>query len=105
MFYGKKEQVENALRLMQRKVCCYDGLFRNNPAPATCDCKYGYNPLPNDHSYDTERTGCPELRTVVCLLEKMTEREYHTILARVFGNHTCDECNIDDPSCDHCIGA
>lgn len=79
MFYGDKQLVRNSLHLIQREVCCYDGNFSENP-PATCDCKYGYS-LDLLKS-DSEKTGCPELRTVVELLDRMTEEEYNTILSR-----------------------
>lgn len=70
MFYGKKEQVAKALSAMQKKVCCYVG--------EVCDCKYGFT---GEVGYG-EQTCCPELRTVVELLIKMTEEEYETILMR-----------------------
>ena len=78
MFYGKRIQVRNALHLLQRKVCGYDGLFRENPPPF-CDCKYGWDNTQKPYS---ETTCCPELRTVVELLDKMTEKEYNKILSR-----------------------
>ena len=77
MIYGDKFQVREVVRLMQRKVCCYDGLFRETP-PRFCDCKYGWT----NESRTGEQTGCPELRTVVELLGKMTEAEYNKILER-----------------------
>jgi len=79
MFYGEKEQVENSLRLLQRKVCCYDGLLFPTPPPF-CDCKYGYDPKAKLGL--SEQTCCPELRTVIELLDKMTEQEYNDILSR-----------------------
>jgi hypothetical protein len=79
MFYGFKNEVREALHLMQRKVCGYDGLFVT-VEPSFCDCKYGYSPTTKMR--DSEATGCPELRTVVDLLDKMTEEEYNNILLR-----------------------
>lgn len=78
MFYGNKDEVKNTLRLMQKNVCAYDLGFFPEEKEIKCDCKYGYNPK---QTYG-ERTGCPELRTVVKLLEKMTEQEYMDILQR-----------------------
>jgi hypothetical protein len=76
MFYGDKNQVRNSLHLLQRKVCEYDMMMRGTP-PSFCDCKYGYN-----STRRSEQTCCPELRTVVELLDKMTQKEYNTILER-----------------------
>jgi len=70
MFYGEKDEVRTALDIMQKKVCCYVGEF--------CDCKYGFT---GKAEYG-EQTCCPELRTVVELLDKMTEEEYINILSR-----------------------
>ena len=78
MFYHSKNETRNVLHLLQRKACGYDGLFRENPPPF-CDCKYGWDNNSNAYS---EQTGCPELRTVVELLDKMTEKEYNKILKR-----------------------
>jgi hypothetical protein len=76
MFYGDKTQVKYSLHLLQRRVCEYDGMLRESP-PKFCDCKYGY-----DSTGRAEQTCCPELRTVVELLGKMTEEEYNDILKR-----------------------
>jgi hypothetical protein len=78
MFYGNKDECRNALHIMQRKVCEYDGFRKGNP-PSFCDCKYGYNE--NSRSGD-EQSGCPELRTIIDLLDAMTEEEYCSILNR-----------------------
>jgi hypothetical protein len=78
MFYGEKEQVKRALHKMQREVCQYDS-FRHPDPPDFCDCKYGFD---EDHHLYSEKCGCPELRTVVELLDKMTEEEYNRILSR-----------------------
>lgn len=79
MFYGEKSEVRNALHLLQREACVYDGNFHKDP-PDFCDCKYGY--AGNLLKGNSEMSGCPELRTVVELLDKMTEEEYTTILER-----------------------
>ncbi len=79
MFYGEKGEVRNALHLLQREVCVYDVNFHKDP-PKICDCKYGY--AHNLLKGNSEISGCPELRTVVELLDKMTEEEYNAILSR-----------------------
>jgi hypothetical protein len=78
MFYGDKKLVTKSLHLMQRNVCCYDMGHMSDDQATFCDCKYGYNPKEKWG----EQTGCPELRTVVELLNKMTEEEYTEILNR-----------------------
>ena len=80
MFFGDKEEVTNALSVMQRRVCAYDNFFRSEP-PSFCDCKYGYDKDSN-LDFGTENTCCPELRTVVALLGKLSEEEYNEILFR-----------------------
>jgi len=74
MFYHNKTETRNALHLLQRVTCSYDGNHNPEP-PSFCDCKYGY-----DGNSRGEDNACPELRTVVDLLDKMTEKEYNRIL-------------------------
>jgi len=81
MFYGEKDKVRKSLHEMQRNVCVYDGFFSEEP-PNFCDCKYGYTASLTEDLRWSERNGCPELRTVVELLDKMTEEEYNAILSR-----------------------
>jgi len=72
MFHTSKEELIKGLNVLQGERCIYGG-------GDFCDCKYGYKGFV---SMSAEQNCCPELRSVVVLLELMTEEEYKTILNR-----------------------
>lgn len=74
MFYGKREEVLNALEKLRVKQCAYTAKGRSR-----CDCKYGFATAKEGYS---EITGCPELRTAIELINAMTEDEYKAMLNR-----------------------
>jgi len=67
MFTRPREEALRNLKKMQQEAC----LYNNTP----CDCKYGA-------SGSREETGCPELRTVIKMLENMDDEQYNEILGR-----------------------
>ena len=76
MLIVTKDEIQISLRILRRKLCCYDGLM-GGTAPKHCDCKFGYDP-----EYGGEHTGCPELRTIEMLLDKLSDYEFLEILNR-----------------------
>lgn len=70
-----KEALAQALEVVRRKICCYNiaamtGDFTQDPR---CDCKYGLSIdkiVSGEVKYSQigEKTGCPELRTVIHML-------------------------------------
>lgn len=79
MFYTDKSQLIATISILQRENCVYDHIGFAQPA-IFCDCKYGYKG--KNKSDSSEQTGCPELRCVLHLLNKMTEKEYKKIMER-----------------------
>ena len=74
-----KQFLIDRLRLIQRTLCDYDA-FRHynkdfyipNP-PDTCDCKFG---MDNLNRLEGEQNGCPEMRQIIWMLEKMSDEEF-----------------------------
>lgn len=73
-------------RLREELVCCYQG-------KGMCDCKYGGGGITSMGRWQwkaervktcdpEEQTGCPELRTAIGVLERLTEEEYASITER-----------------------
>jgi hypothetical protein len=65
------------LTLIQRNFCAYDALGfskHDRGPPDTCDCKFGMSEFTRGKA--GEENGCPEMRQVVWLLERMTDEEY-----------------------------
>lgn len=79
MFAVNKDRLAKTLHDMQRNVCAYDG--GKDRAPDFCDCKYGWEGN-KFYDYQTEQTGCPELRLAELLISTMTEEEYNELLKR-----------------------
>ena len=94
MFYGDQEECLRVLKLVGRESCQYGGPWPDN----ICDCKYGVKGKPmfeipgvperpeeqvRDLNHVTsEQTGCPELRTIYRLIEKLTPEEYRELVQR-----------------------
>lgn len=70
MLIENKEIYISTLKKIREKICGYVG--------TTCDCKFGFA----SKGTDSEKTGCPEIRCLIHLLEVMTEKEFQTILKR-----------------------
>lgn len=73
MFIPDKKELLRNLRKLQRGICVYN-------SEEFCDCKFGATNL--DKMKGGEETGCPEVRTVILLLENMTEDEYRELAIR-----------------------
>lgn len=71
--HANRETLAQALEVVRRQVCCYNpaaytGDYSQDPL---CDCKYGANIdeiVAEGKRYVGERTGCPELRSVIYML-------------------------------------
>lgn len=68
-----KEALAQALEAVRRLVCCYDMGNFERPAPNRCDCKYGLSIdklMSGEVTFSRggEKTGCPELRSVIYML-------------------------------------
>lgn len=68
MFYPEREELLQNINIFQKRVCGY----KCTP-DCKCDCKYGATGV-------GEKTGCPELRTVIALLSKITDKQYNSLL-------------------------
>lgn len=76
-----KEQLVEALKIVREQVCGYFPSSR-------CDCKYGLseNRIERDKigrptiHFDSEQTGCPELREVTYLLECMDDEDIQDVI-------------------------
>lgn len=82
MFYRERETTAKTLEELRFDLCCY--MSRH-----FCDCKYGYKGQPDKmtpihpmYDYHGEQTGCPELRSVISLLNFMTDEEFDEIMKR-----------------------
>jgi hypothetical protein len=75
---NRKELIKN-LEIIRKHLCCYT--VPELCIPEWCDCKYGPELDPNNklglnNVALTERTGCPELRHVISILENMTDEDF-----------------------------
>tara|TARA_Y100000310_G_scaffold334897_1_gene415672 strand:+ start:8339 stop:8788 length:450 start_codon:yes stop_codon:yes gene_type:complete len=77
MFGVTKEDIINTLKALRKKTCVYT-------SENFCDCKFGYDNTQNHVA--SEQNGCPELRTTIGVLERMTEDEWQDITARTIDN-------------------
>jgi hypothetical protein len=60
------------LERSRRHICCY------GTRAERCDCKYGGGePKAGD-----EKSGCPEMRSVILLLQNMTDEQYMELCKR-----------------------
>ena len=80
VFGAEREELIETLTALQRASCDYDS--KQDDPPGICDCKYGYELKPYG-SYHGEKNGCPELRSVVALLNVMTDKEYEKLGKRL----------------------
>jgi len=71
---ANKKIMLKALGKVREKVCVYNGDI--------CDCKYGIHQKKDLRSYG-EVSGCPEMRTVIAVVENMTDFEYNRIIKRM----------------------
>jgi hypothetical protein len=72
-----KERLLEALEQHRKNVCHYMG--------PTCDCKYGGpgNKFDKDDKRNRgEMTGCPELRTVIEIVNALSEEEIGKLLSK-----------------------
>lgn len=81
MFFTSKEATAKVIADLQVMACAYRVITdTKDKRPTRCDCKYGGTNLMKG----TETgNGCPELRSVVEVLNVMTEREWKMLLKRV----------------------
>ncbi len=74
-FTGRREECIRVVLALGQRVCCYSGgEWRNR----RCDCKYS-GPLKSDVG-GSEQTGCPELRTILHLLEQVPDEQWQQIM-------------------------
>lgn len=73
MFGINKEELIKGLKVIRLNSCAYMG-------ENFCDCKYGINT--NKNFPYGEQNGCPELRSVISILENMTDDEYLDLCKR-----------------------
>lgn len=71
---ANKKIMLKALGKVREKVCVYNGDI--------CDCKYGIHQKKDLRSYG-EVSGCPEMRTIIAVVENMTDFEYNRIIKRM----------------------
>lgn len=68
-----KDELIVAIEAIRRVHCKY---LPGMTGSGFCDCKFGGKDI---NSVSGEQTGCPELRTVGRLLEKMSEKDYQSL--------------------------
>jgi len=73
----EREEIRKSLLELQKDTCAYAP--RGN---TFCDCKFGYHDTSKEKFPNSEQNGCPELRTVVILLARMTDIEFEEIFNR-----------------------
>lgn len=79
--YRTPKHLLGIVRKLNKHVCCYSGPSATfDGPPSFCDCKYGAEKIPANPI--GEQTGCPELRIVSILLEKISQGELDLILDR-----------------------
>lgn len=76
----EKDVLVDHLELMLGQACVYHDDTRQpkRPRNRTCDCRYGGNDLRGGE----QGNGCPELMTVIFLLEQIKGYEYRRIMRR-----------------------
>ena len=62
-FTCNKERLVEFIKTLGNLKCCYGG----GPWPRNCDCKYGW--IPSNDGQISESTGCPELATLLYVVE------------------------------------
>lgn len=80
MIFCDRQQALDALKIIGRLRCAYAGDWPDN----ICDCKYGGPVLMPHPVYGAnlphevlgEQTGCPELRTLYRVIEKLTDGQW-----------------------------
>ncbi len=82
MFFTSREETRKVIEALQGMACAYSivGPAKGVKPVSSCDCKYGGTNLMKG----TETgNGCPELRSVVEILDVMTEREWEMLIKRI----------------------
>ena len=77
MFGCSKERLIAGLVNINKAHCAYNN---GNSDLGRCDCKYGAGEKYNPNS--ELGNGCPEIRSVTKILEKMTDDEYEELCKR-----------------------
>lgn len=75
MFFRDKDKILSVIKNIRRHRCCV------YISEDFCDCKFGGEDI-SRLFHGGESNGCPELRVVISLLNKMTDKEYQRILNR-----------------------
>lgn len=75
MFYKPKNEILPVIEAIRKHRCCV------YVQPNFCDCKFGGEDV-SRLNHGNESNGCPELRLIIDLLNKMTDKEYNRILKR-----------------------
>ena len=74
----KKDKLLKSIIFLRRTLCGYD--FKPpHKEPTFCDCKYG---VKQEKDWDSEQTGCPELKCVEYLLSHISTDEFNNIMKR-----------------------
>lgn len=74
-FVRDREHLLEYLKGLQKITCSYSG--------PTCDCKYGCDPLGPVHQ--GEKTGCPEIRMMLMLVNQLTDDEFSELMHKAGG--------------------
>ena len=67
---------EEMIETLTKIAASHCGYSIHGKLARVCDCKYGFDPT------RSERSGCPELRAMMELLDKMGDLEYFEIFQR-----------------------
>jgi hypothetical protein len=84
-----RQQIIEALKIIRQQVCAY-----GSPHGRMCDCKFGLNKdnVAKDNmgipqvTCGSEQTGCPELYSVIGIIENMSDAELERIRKRAKKN-------------------
>lgn len=74
-FKPQREDVIEAVKAVGEGACAYAS---HDPWPHRCDCKFGFT---LSSTMAGERNGCPELATVLTVLENLTDDGWLTLLS------------------------
>lgn len=77
-----KKRLVRVLGYQQRTRCTNDSFWfsgKKAVCPKTCPCILGNAPKEKLHTIQGRKSGCPELRMAVAILEAMSVREYNRL--------------------------